>query len=449
MTMPVVCIIGRPNVGKSTFFNRCSGSRLAIVDDTPGVTRDRIYNKIEWSGCEFLLIDTGGMVPRAKDGIIAQVEQQAQQAIDESDVVIFMVDGKTGLSGADEEVAKLLHKAQKPVILAVNKIDRPLDDNNRLEFFKLGLGEPYGLSALRGTGGTGDLLDAVVRALAVKSLPSGDNAPESSSFSLAIVGRPNVGKSSIINAICGFSRAIVHDLPGTTRDALDTVINWNGKKITIIDTAGIRRRSKVEYGLEAFSVVRSINAISRADVAALILDINEGITDQDQKIATKISESGKAALIVLNKWDLVEDRSSHSMNNYLKKIKDEIRQLAHAEVLFVSALNKQRLNKILEIAERAYQESTKRVTTSLLNQVINDAVALVPPPSGKRGKRLRIYYSTQVSTAPPTMVLFVNDPMLLAESYSVFLERKIREAFGFTGANLRLVVRKRERETRV
>jgi len=450
MAKPVVAIVGRPNVGKSTFFNRCIGSRAAIVDDAPGVTRDRIYREVDWAGHEFLLVDTGGLVPDSKEEITSLVGDQAQIAIEQADVIIFMVDGKSGLSGADEQVANLLRRTTKPILLAVNKIDEPHEEMNRLEFYKLGLGEPLALSAMRGSGGVGDLLDQVIAAFGRKP-KAGENGQtdqtqESGNFSVAIVGKPNVGKSSILNALCGAKRSIVTPVPGTTRDAVDTTIRFKGKEIVLIDTAGIRRKSRVGYGIEAFSVVRSLSAIDRADVVVLVLDASQEIADQDQKIGAKIDEAGKAALIVLNKWDLIEDRSSSSMNRFLEQARSELRSLSHAEVIFTSGHTRQRVSKILEAAERAYQQSKKRIGTGLLNQVLNEAVALVPPPPVRRGRRLRVYYATQVSVAPPTFVLFVNDDKLLAESYRTYLERKIREAFGFSGTSIRLILRAKSKD---
>jgi len=452
----IVAIVGRPNVGKSTFFNRCIGARHAIVDDSPGVTRDRIYHDVDWSGHEFLLIDTGGLVFDAKAEFANEVLAQVNLAIAEADVIIFMVDGKNGLHGNDQEVANLLRKSKKPVLLAVNKIDEPKEKDNSAEFYELGLGEPHGLSALRGSGGVGDLLDKIVEFFPQEKKKSKNGKKEHEFFeeelkeeteedkgplAIAIVGRPNVGKSSMINFLCGKERTIVSDIPGTTRDAIDTTITFEGREFTLIDTAGIRRKNKVDYGIEAFSVVRSIKSIGRADVTAVMLDANEEITEQDQKIASKIEEAGKAAVIVLNKWDLIENKTSKLMNDTTKKIKEELRSLAFAEVLFVSALTHQRASKILEAAVRAYEQTKRRISTGLLNQIVNEAVALVPPPSSRRGKRLRIYYTTQVSTAPPTFVLFANDGALMTRNYEVYLERKLREAFGFIGSPIRLITR--------
>ncbi len=462
MTKSVVAILGRPNVGKSTFFNRCVGAKDAIVYDQPGVTRDRLYRDCDWSGHDFLLVDTGGLIPDATQEIDSEVAHQVTLAINEADVIIFMVDGKHGLNGADSDVANLLRRAKKPIILAVNKIDEPHEETNLLEFYELGLGEPYGLSAMRGSGGVGDLLDKVMEALPedLKSLRRkkeketgdyvGDEIPEDEgsddAFAVAIVGRPNVGKSSIVNALSNTKRTIVSSTPGTTRDAIDTVIAFEGKEITLTDTAGIRRKSKVDYGVEAFSVVRSLRAIDRANVAVLMLDATQTVSDQDQKIAARIDDSGKAAVIVVNKWDLIENKDSRMMNEFVEDVYRQLPHLKFAEVVFTSAITKQRLPKILQAAEKAWKETRRRVGTGLLNQVINEAQTITPPPSGVRGRRLRVYYTTQVSVSPPTFVLFVNDGKLMQNTYRVYLERKIREAFGFRGTPIRLLLRAKVRD---
>ena len=457
---PVIVIVGRPNVGKSTFFNRCIGGREAIVYDSPGVTRDRIYRDFDWSGHEFLLVDTGGLLPDATEELTRQVREQVQQAIKESDLVVFMVDGKEGVTGADTDVANMLRKSKKPVILAVNKIDDSTKHGpGLLDFYSLGLGEPLALSALRGTGGVGDLLDKVLETLPAHLLagsrkngvPKSDDEEEADEelredFSLAIVGRPNVGKSSIVNAISGKKRSIVTDIPGTTRDAIDSIIEFEGRTITLIDTAGIRRKSKVDYGVEAFSVVRALKSIERADVVVLVLDATQEIADQDQKIAQKIVDSGRAVIVAFNKWDLVSNKSSRLMNEYVEKIYNDLPHLKYAEPVFISAQSGQRVQKILEAARRAYDEARRRVSTSTFNQVIIDAQMLTPPPAGKRGKRLRIYYGTQVSIAPPSFALFVNDEKLAGDNYLTYLERKIRESFGFKGAPIRLFLRPKKRD---
>ncbi len=455
MIKPVIVIVGRPNVGKSTFFNRCVGGREAIVYDSPGVTRDRIYRECDWSGHEFLLVDTGGILPDASEEISRQVKEQVKSAVEEADLVVFMVDGKSGVTGADQDVANMLRRSKKPVLLAVNKVDSPKEESNLLEFYSLGLGDPLSLSALRGTGGVGDLLDKVLECLP-EELRAGsrkngteedlEEEAERKDFALAIVGRPNVGKSSIVNAITGKNRAIVTDIPGTTRDAIDSVFNYNERQITLIDTAGIRRKSKVDYGVEAFSVVRALKAIERADVVVLVLDANQEIADQDQKIAQKILDAGKACVVVFNKWDLVSNKSSKLMNEYKAKIQMDLPHLKFAEAVFTSAMSGQRVEKILDAALRAFEQTQRRVSTATVNQVIQDAQMLTPPPAGKRGRRLRIYYATQVSISPPSFVLKVNDDKLISSGYMTYLERKLRESFGFQGSPLRLFLRPKDRE---
>jgi GTP-binding protein len=462
MAKPVVVIVGRPNVGKSTFFNRCIGEKHAIVDDQPGVTRDRIYRECDWSGHDFLLVDTGGILSheyKSGDPLAKDILEQVKEALSQADVIIFMVDGKEGINGADEEVAGIIRRIKKPVILTVNKIDSIKENNNVNDFFALGLGDPMPLSALTGSGAVGDLLDKIIShfpPLNIKKLTrdeelhgvDADETPEdltTKPMSIAIIGRPNVGKSSITNMLCGQKRAIVSDVPGTTRDAVDTTFNYKGRELTLIDTAGIRRKSRVDYGIEAFSVVRSLRAIDRADVVALVLDASLEISDQDQKLASKIEEAGKACVIVLNKWDLVEDKSSGSMKRISDDVKAQLRSIAYAEVVFTSVLTKVRVQKIIEACERTFLETHKRVTTGLVNQIVSESVALVPPPSGKRGKRLKIYYATQVSVAPPTFVLKVSDAKLMARNYETYLERKLREAFGFTGAPVRIILRSKEK----
>jgi GTPase len=478
MTKNIVAIVGRPNVGKSTFFNRCIGLRHAIVDDSPGVTRDRIYHEADWSGHDFMLVDTGGIVIDQREELSSQVLEQAKLAISEADVIVFMVDGKSGLVGADKEIANILRKSKKPVLLTVNKIDEMKEVDNISEFYELGLGEPSPVSAMRGSGFVGDLLDKIVsffpeepgkikgkkvrktKAHPLQDQQSKDEAPgfsenyhstveqdsktevdENRELAIAIVGKPNVGKSSMINLLCGEQRTIVSAEPGTTRDAVDTSITFQGRKLKLIDTAGIRRKSRVDYGIEAFSVVRSLNAIERADIVILMLDAQEEISDQEKKIANKIEDGGKAAVLVLNKWDLVESKTSRLMNEFTDSVKTELRSLAFAEVIFTSAKTRLRATKILEAAERAYAATTKRIGTGLLNQVIHEATVLVPPPSAKRGKRLRIYYCTQASVAPPTFVLFVNDHKLITQSYQSYLEKCLRNSFGFIGAPIRIIIR--------
>jgi GTP-binding protein len=458
MAKSVVAIVGRPNVGKSTFFNRCVGARHAIVEDTAGVTRDRIYRETDWSGHDLILIDTGGVIANSKDEMSHQIYDQVALAIDEADVIVFIVDGKNGMCGADEEVANLLRRSKKPIILAVNKIDDPPDEPKAMEFYGLGLGDPVTLSAMRGSGGVGDVLDRVLEILGldqpvkkkrkkkeyIDDLPEEEEEVEDGPTSIAIVGKPNVGKSSITNLLCGKTRTIVGAEPGTTRDAIDTPIKVNGKDYIVVDTAGIRRRNKVDYGIEAFAVVRSLRALERANVCVLVLDSSQEITDQDQKIASKIEEAGKAAVIVLNKWDLIEDKTSRLMNEYTERMKTELRAISYAEVVFTSAVSKQRIPKIIEAVDRAQEATRKRISTGTLNQIVNESVALVPPPASKRGKRLKVYYTTQVSVSPPTFVVFANDNKLMTRQYEVYLERKIRDSFGYVGTPVRIITRSKK-----
>ncbi len=478
MPKNIVAIVGRPNVGKSTFFNRCIGLRHAIVDDSPGVTRDRIYHEADWSGHDFMLVDTGGIVLDRREELSSQVLEQAKLAISEADVIVFMVDGKSGLVGADKEIANILRKSKKPVLLTVNKIDEMKEVDNISEFYELGLGDPTPVSAMRGSGFVGDLLDKIVSFFpegasktkgkrrrkanahqmevnqreddahnlsesgkGIEGQQSQIDVDENRELAIAIVGKPNVGKSSMINLLCGEERTIVSAEPGTTRDAVDTSITFQGRKLKLIDTAGIRRKSRVDYGIEAFSVVRSLNAIERADIVILMLDAQEEISDQEKKIANKIEDGGKAAVLVLNKWDLVESKTSRLMNEYSDTVKTALRSLAFAEVIFTSVKTRLRATKVLEAAERAYAATTKRIGTGLLNQVIHESTVLVPPPSAKRGKRLRIYYCTQASVAPPTFVLFVNDHKLITQSYQSYLEKCLRNSFGFIGAPIRIIIR--------
>ena len=442
MVKKVVAIVGRPNVGKSTFFNRCVGGRHSIVDDKPGVTRDRIYQETDWTGHEFVLIDTGGIITESQEHLANQVCNQVELAVEEADVIVFMVDGKEGPTGQDEEVAQMLRRAKKPVILAVNKVDSKKDELQVPEFYSLGLGEPYGLSAMKGTGGVGDMLDRIVSHFPRPEETSNNGGEEKEEpLSIAIVGKPNVGKSSLLNVLCGEERSIVTPEAGTTRDAIDTRIKYQKEEFILIDTAGIRKKSRVEYGVEAFSVARSLKAISRADVVVQVIDVTEEISEQDQRIAARIEDAGRPVVVVMNKWDLEEDKSSRAMNKIIEEVASELRHIGYAEVLFTSALNKVRVRNILDACKRAHDETIKRVTTGILNQIVNEAVALTPPPSGKRGKRLKIYYATQASVKPPTFILFVNDEHLLPKNYKSYLERKFREACGFKGTPIRITAR--------
>lgn len=436
MARPVIAIVGRPNVGKSTLFNRFVGDRLAIVEDKPGITRDRLYGKGEWIGREFSVIDTGGIEIEGDDTLLASVRMQAELAIEEADVIIFVVDAKAGITAADEEVAKLLFRARKPIVLAVNKVDNLQRMDDIYEFYGLGMGDPIAISGSHGTG-IGDVLDA-----AVKQLPEdGEIGYDDDVIKVALIGRPNVGKSSLVNAILGEERVIVSDMAGTTRDAIDTPFEKDGQKYVLIDTAGMRKRGKVYETTEKYSVMRAMKAIERADVALIVINGEEGIIEQDKHIAGYAHENGKAAVFVVNKWDAVE-KHDKTMQHFTNAIRDEFQFMHYAPVVFLSALTKQRLTKLLPVVDAAAEQHSLRVPTSVLNDIVTDAVAMVPPPTDK-GRRLRINYITQVAVKPPTMVLFVNDPELMHFSYERYLENKIRTAFPFEGTPLRLFTRRK------
>jgi GTPase len=435
---PVVAIVGRPNVGKSTFVNRLLGSRESIVDDMPGVTRDRIYFDVNWSGKDFTVIDTGGIVPGMEDEIMLSIFSQVEIATEQADAIIFIVDGTEGLTPVDIDVANLLRKSDKPVLLTVNKIDTPAQSAFITDFYSLGIGEPHPVSAMHGTGGMGDLLDEVT-----KIIPDYVAEDELKSIKLAIVGRPNVGKSSLVNALLGEDRVIVSDVSGTTRDSINTDLCIENNCFTLTDTAGIRKKAKVEYGVEQFAVTRAIKAMEDSDVTVLIIDATEGLTDQDKKIAEISNDIGNAILLVVNKWDLVENKETYTINEYTKSIRQDAPFLDFAPMLFISAKTRQRITKIFPMAVEAYEYANKKITTSLLNRVVLEAFALNPPPS-ERGKNLKAYYSTQVSTAPPTFVIFINDDKLIKPNYRRYLEKKLREAFGFFGTPIRIVTRERK-----
>ena len=437
---PVVAIVGRPNVGKSTFVNRLLGSRESIVDDMPGVTRDRIYFDIEWTGRSFTAIDTGGIVPGMEEEIMNSIYTQAEIATEEADAIVFIVDGLDGVNPVDVDIANILRRSKKHVFLTVNKIDTPMKTSMAAEFYALGLGEPHAVSSLHGSGGIGDLLDEIM-----KVVPEyiADNEPKP--IKLSIVGRPNVGKSSLVNALLGEERVIVSEVSGTTRDAINTDLIVDGNSYTLIDTAGIRKKGKVEYGVEKFAVDRAIKAIRSADVSVLIIDAVEGITDQDKKIAEITNDAGKAIIIVVNKWDLVENKETNTINIYTDKIRMAIPYLNYVPMLFISAKTKQRINKIFPMALEAYEYTNKQISTSLLNRVILEAFAL-NPPSTEKGKKLKAYYSTQIGVAPPTFVIFVNEEKLLKPSYLRYLEKKLREAFGFFGTPIKILIRERKRK---
>jgi GTP-binding protein len=435
MTKPLVALVGRPNVGKSTLFNRLIEEPVAIVEDVPGTTRDRIYADAEWGGMSFAVIDTGGLLPQPVDDIVASVREQVQIAIAEADVITFLVDVKEGLTANDLEIAELLRRSNKPVLLAVNKADNESRRQEAVEFYQLGLGEPHPISALHGTS-TGDLLDALLALL-----PPQESEEEEEGIKIAIVGRPNVGKSSLLNTILGQQRMIVSEKPGTTRDAVDSVVEWDGQLITLIDTAGIRRRGRIGRGIERYSVIRALRAIQRADVALLLIDAVDGVTAQDAHIAGYIVEEARGVVIVVNKWDLVE-KDTYTSDEYTHQVRRKLRFIAYAPLVFVSAVTGQRVGKAIDLALRVQQQRCYRVHTAQLNQLVQNAVSRHSPPS-KRGRRLRIYYATQVGVAPPSFVFFVNDPQLVHFSYRRYLENQLREALGFEGSPLSFAFRKR------
>ncbi|MBR6301126.1 ribosome biogenesis GTPase Der [bacterium] len=434
---PIVAIVGRPNVGKSTFVNRLLGSRHSIVDDLPGVTRDRIYFDVEWQNKQFTVIDTGGIIPGDEDDIMVSIFDQAKLACEEADKIIFLVDGKDGINPIDYDIANVLRQSNKPIYLAVNKCDNPDSLIMTSDFYALAIGEPIGISALHGSGGVGDLLEIITEDFEILEEEQKDNR-----IRIAIVGRPNAGKSSIVNSLLNTDRVIVSDVSGTTRDSIDSYIEYKDNEFIIVDTAGIRKKSKVDYGVEKFAVDRAIRSIRECDVAVLVIDAKEGISDQDKKISSIITESGKGLIVAINKWDLIEDKKANSVNKYEKELSNDIPFLSYAPKIFISAVTKQRLNQIFERAVEVYEQCTKRISTGLLNKVINEAYALNPPTSFK-GKRLKIYYTTQAKTQPPTFVLFVNSEELIKDSYKRYIENKLREAFGFFGTPIRITVRER------
>lgn len=435
MSTPLVAVVGRPNVGKSTFFNKIVGRRVSIVEDTPGVTRDRIYAEAEWCGVHFALIDTGGIEPDSKDVILSQMREQAEMAMDTSDVILFMVDGKEGLTAADREVGEMLMKTGKKVVLAVNKIDKPELPGDFYDFYELGLGEPIPISSSNMLN-LGDLLDEIVA-----SFPEGAGQEEEESIKIAMIGKPNVGKSSLINKILGENRVIVSPIAGTTRDSIDTPFEHDGEKYILIDTAGIRRKSKVNENIEKFSVLRAVAAIERCDVCLLMIDAQEGVTEQDKKIAGIAHEAGKGIVIVVNKWDLIE-KETGTMNAFKKDIARELGFMSYAPSVFISALTGQRVNQVIDMAKYVAENRAMRVPTGQLNTLITDATMMKQPPADK-GKRLKIYYVTQVGVKPPLFSFKINARPLMHFSYSRYLENKIREAFGFEGTSLKFVFREK------
>ena len=438
MSKPVVAIVGRPNVGKSTLFNVLAGEMISIVKDTPGVTRDRIYADVSWLDQDFTLIDTGGIEPESSDIILSQMREQAQIAIDTADVIIFITDVRQGLVDADSKVADMLRRARKPVILAVNKVDN-FDKfmPDVYEFYNLGIGDPNPVSASSRLG-IGDLLDAVVSYFPEKT----EEEEEDERPRVAIVGKPNVGKSSIINKLLGENRVIVSDIAGTTRDAIDTEIVHDGREYVFIDTAGLRRKSKIKEELERYSIIRTVTAVERADVVLMVIDAVEGVTEQDAKIAGIAHERGKGVIIVVNKWDAIE-KNDKTMREYEGKIRNVLSYMPYAEIMYISAKTGQRIHKLFEMIDMVIENQSLRIATGVLNEIMTEAVAMQQPPSDK-GKRLKLYYITQVSVKPPTFVIFVNDKELMHFSYTRYLENKIREAFGFRGTSLKFFIRERK-----
>ena len=437
MAKPTVAIIGKPNVGKSTFFNYIVGSRISIVEDTPGVTRDRVYAETNWRGRNFTVVDTAGIEPESDDTIISQMREQAKIAIDIADVILFLTDVKQGVTAADQEIAIMLKKSKKPVVLVCNKADNMSRDRNEIyEFYNLGMGEPYPVSAANALG-IGDVLDALYENFPEKS----DDEDDDGRIKVAVIGKPNVGKSSLINKILGENRTIVSNIAGTTRDAIDTEYENEYGKYVLIDTAGIRRKSKVSESIEKFSIMRTLLAIERADVCLMMIDANEGVTDQDAKIAGEAHEAGKGIIIVVNKWDEYE-KETGTLEKYKKDIYAKLSYLSYAPVIFISAKTGQRVDKLFNMINNVAEQNAMRVSTATLNQVINEAIAIVQPPTDK-GKRLKILYGTQVSTKPPTFVIFVNNKELFHFSYQRYLVNQIRKEFGLEGTPVRIIAREK------
>ena len=438
MDKPVVAVVGRPNVGKSTLFNLLAGERISIVEDTPGVTRDRIYADVSWLDKNFTLIDTGGIEPDTKDIILSQMREQAQIAIDTADVIIFLVDVRQGLTDADSKVADMLRRSGKPVVLVVNKEDsfeKFMPDV--YEFYNLGIGDPVPVSSA-GKLGIGDMLDEVI-----KHFPEGKDTGESDERPrIAVVGKPNVGKSSLVNRLLGENRVIVSDIAGTTRDAIDTAIKYNGQEYVFIDTAGLRRKNKIKEELERYSIIRAVTAVERADVVLLVIDATEGVTEQDAKIAGIAHDRGKGIVIVVNKWDAIE-KDDKTIYRHTERIRQVLSFMSYAEIMFISAKTGQRTGKIFEMIDMVIENNSMRIATGVLNEIVTEAVAMQQPPSDK-GKRLKIYYVTQVAVKPPTFVIFVNDKELLHFSYTRYLENRIRDTFGFKGTSLKFIARERK-----
>ena len=438
MSKPIVAFVGRPNVGKSTLFNAIAGERISIVQDTPGVTRDRIYADVDWCGVNFTMIDTGGIEPESKDIILSQMREQAQIAIETADVIVFVTDVRQGLTDADDKVATMLRKSGKPVILCVNKVDNfQKMQMDVYEFYNLGIGDPIPVSAASRLG-LGDMLDIVL-----EKFPKNDAEEEADETpKIAIVGKPNAGKSSLINKLLGKNRLIVSDIAGTTRDAIDTKVKYNGKEYTFIDTAGLRRKSKVKEDIERYSVIRTVAAVDRADIVVLMIDATEGVTEQDAKIAGLAHEAGKGIIIAVNKWDAVEEKTDKTMNEMSEKIRSVLSFIPYAEMIYISALTGQRTDKLFKLIEVVSESRTIRIPTGVLNEILTKATAMKQTPQDK-GRKLRIYYMTQASVKPPTFVLFINDKELTHFSYTRFLENQLREMFGFRGTTIRMIYRER------
>lgn len=432
MSKPLVAIVGRPNVGKSTFFNRIVGQRISIVEDTPGVTRDRLYADAEWCGHSFTLIDTGGLEIKSEDVMWSHIRAQAQIAVETADVIVFMLDGKTGLTHEDYEVAAYLRKSRKPILLVVNKLDNN-EQHLLYDFYELGLGEPIGISAGQAKG-LGDVLDEIVKLTGKYETEEKEEA-----LKIAVVGKPNAGKSSLVNKLLGYDRVIVSDIAGTTRDAIDTRIKIGDKEYILIDTAGIRRKRSVEEDLEQYSVMRSLGAVRRADVCLIVIDSSEELSEQDVKIAGYVHEQGKPSVVVMNKWDVIE-KDTYTIEKYNRKLKEELKFMDYFIPTYVSAKTGKRVDNLIKLAERAYENASRRISTGLLNDVLREAILTNEPPS-KNGKRLKIYYVTEVSANPPTFVIFVNDDTLMHFSYRRYLENALRRSFDFEGAPIRLIIR--------